>query len=94
MAGTWGAIATGIFASKAINPSAPDGAIHGNWHLLGAQTIAVASVWLFTFVGSYIIAKVVDKLLHFTLSEEQQQLGLDILHYGVINERELEEQVA
>jgi Amt family ammonium transporter len=30
MAGTWGALATGIFASKAINPGGADGLIHGN----------------------------------------------------------------
>ena len=82
MAGTWGAIATGIFASHSINSSVPDGVIHGQWHLLGAQLISVAAVWFFTFVMSYLIARIVDKLLHFTVTEEQQQRGLDSLHYG------------
>jgi ammonium transporter, Amt family len=81
MAGTWGAIATGIFASKAVNPAGADGAIHGNWSLLYAQVITVATVWVYTFVATYIIAKVVDKLFHFTLTEEEQQVGLDVVHY-------------
>jgi Amt family ammonium transporter len=94
MAGTWGALATGIFASHAINPSVPDGALHGNWSLLGAQFISVAAVWLFTFVASYAIARVVDRLVRFTVTEEQQQRGLDVLHYGVVAHHEFEEQAA
>ncbi len=82
VAGTWGAIATGIFASKAINPQGADGLIHGNLNLLGAQFIAVSTVWVFTFAVTYVLAKVVDKLFHFTVTEEQQQLGLDVFHLG------------
>jgi len=82
MAGTWGALATGIFASKAINPAGVDGLIYGNWHLLWAQIIAVVAVWSFTFVVTYALAKIVDRLVHFTVTERQQRLGLDIYHYG------------
>jgi Amt family ammonium transporter len=82
MAGTWGALATGIFASKAINPAGADGLIHGNWHLLLAQLTAVVSVWIFTFVGTYAIAKIIDQFMHFTATESEQWLGLDLFHYG------------
>lgn len=82
MAGTWGAIATGIFASKAINPAGADGALYGNYDLLVAQFNSVAAVWVFTFVGTYLLARLVDRLIHFTVTEEQQQLGLDHYHYG------------
>ena len=94
MAGTWGAIATGIFASHSINSSVPDGAIHGQWHLLGAQLISVGAVWFFTFVMSYLIARIVDRLLHFTVTEEQQQRGLDVLHYGFDANEQTENSVA
>jgi Amt family ammonium transporter len=83
MAGTWGALATGIFASKAINPAGADGLIHGNWHLLLAQLAAVVTVWIFTFVGTYAIAKLIDQFMHFTATESEQDLGLDLFHYGV-----------
>lgn len=82
MAGTWGAIATGIFASRAINSAGADGALYGNYDLLVAQFGSVAAVWAFTFVMTYLLARVVDRVCHFTVTEEQQQLGLDHYHYG------------
>jgi Amt family ammonium transporter len=82
MAGTWGALATGIFASKAINPAGADGLIHGNFHLLLAQLTSVLAVWAFTFVGTYAIAKIIDQFMHFTASESEQEQGLDVFHYG------------
>lgn len=82
MGGAWGAVATGIFASKSVNPVGVDGAIHGNWSLLYAQLVTVAAVGAFTFVSTYVIAKVVDKIFHFTVTEEEQQIGLDAFHYG------------
>src|SRR5688572_6149694 len=39
--GILGAIATGIFASRAINPAGADGAIYGNWSLVVTQLTAV-----------------------------------------------------
>jgi len=82
MAGTWGALATGIFASKAINPAGADGLIHGNSSLFVAQLASVVAVWLFTFVGTYAIAKIIDQFMHFTASASEQEQGLDIFHYG------------
>jgi Amt family ammonium transporter len=83
MAGAWGAVATGIFASKAINAAGADGLIHGNPQLVVAQIAAISATAVFTFITTYIIAKVVDKLLLFTVSEEHQQRGLDAWHYGI-----------
>jgi Amt family ammonium transporter len=81
MAGTWGALATGIFASKTVNPAGADGLIYGNWHLFVAQLAATAVVWIFAFLGTYVIAKVVDMLVGFTVSRKEQEQGLDISHY-------------
>ncbi len=89
MAGTWGALATGIFASKAINPGGADGLIYGNTHLFLAQLASVVAVWIFTFVGTYVIAKVVDHFINFTASQSEQELGLDLYHYGEEAERPL-----
>ena len=80
MAGTWGALATGLFASKAINPAGADGLLHGNTHLILAQLTSVVAVWIFTFVGTYAIAKIIDQFMSFTASESEQELGLDIFH--------------
>jgi Amt family ammonium transporter len=81
MAGTWGALATGIFASKTINPAGADGLLHGNPGLLYAQVVSTVVVWIFSFVMTYGIAKVVDMLMGFTVSNEEQKVGLDISHY-------------
>jgi ammonium transporter, Amt family len=82
MAGTWGALATGLFASKAINPAGADGLFHGNTHLLFAQLASVVAVWVFTFVGTYAIAKIIDQFMNFTASQSEQEQGLDLFHLG------------
>jgi ammonium transporter, Amt family len=81
MSGTWGSIATGIFATKLVNPGGADGALHGNFSLLYAQLAATASVWFFTFVVTYAIARLVDMWVGFTVSRRVQQVGLDAAHY-------------
>ena len=81
MAGTWGALATGIFASKAINPAGADGLLHGNASLLYAQIISTVVIWIFAFTITYAIAKIVDLLIGFTVSHEEQKVGLDVSHY-------------
>lgn len=81
MAGTWGALATGIFASKLVNQSGADGLIHNNWQLFSAQCAAVIAVWVFSFSVTYAIAKLVDFMVGFTVSKKEQELGLDVSHY-------------
>ncbi len=81
MAGTWGSIATGIFATKLVNPGGADGLLHGNPSLLGAQFIATAVVWVFTFGMTYGITKLVDLCVGFTVSKAEQEIGLDATHY-------------
>jgi Amt family ammonium transporter len=81
MSGTWGSLATGIFASKAINPGGADGLLHGNPSLLLSQLYATAAVWFFTFIVTYGITKLVDLLVGFTVSREVQEVGLDAGHY-------------
>jgi len=81
MAGTWGSLATGIFASKVVNPGGADGLLHGNPSLLLSQLYATAAVWFFTFIVTYGITKLVDLLVGFTVSREVQEVGLDAGHY-------------
>jgi Amt family ammonium transporter len=85
MAGTWGAIATGIFASKAINPQGADGLLFGGMALFKSQCLSVAVAWFWTFVSTYILVKAIDKVLHFTVTENEQEAGLDRFHYGKVS---------
>jgi Amt family ammonium transporter len=76
--GTWGAIATGLFASKAINSAGADGLFFGNPGQLITQIKAVLITWVFVFVASFIILKVVDAIVGLRISDEEEKMGLDL----------------
>lgn len=76
--GMWGALATGLFASKAINAAGADGLFYGNPAQLGIQALAVLISVVFAFVGTFIILKLVDGLMGLRVSEEDERKGLDL----------------
>lgn len=82
MSGTWGAIATGIFASKTINPAGADGLIHGNVHLFGVQLLSVLIAWVFSFSATYLIAKAIDMTRGLSVGLPEEEVGLDISQHG------------
>lgn len=82
MAGTWGALATGIFASKAINPAGADGLIFGNFHLFQAQVISVSVAWVYAFGMTFVLAKLFNAIRPLTVSYEAEEVGLDIAQHG------------
>ena len=82
MAGTWGAIATGLFASKAVNPDGADGLLHGNAGLFWAQLISVAVAWVFSFSATYALAWVLDKTRGLSVQPHEEEVGLDIAQHG------------
>lgn len=77
--GTWGAIATGIFATKSINPAGADGLLYGNASLLGAQIISVIATYALAIVGTFIILKIVSLITPLRVSEREEEKGLDKL---------------
>jgi Amt family ammonium transporter len=76
--GTWGAIATGLFASKAVNEAGNNGLFFGNPGLLGVQIVAVLTTWIFAFIGALILLKLVDVVIGLRVGEEQEIMGLDL----------------
>jgi len=76
--GTWGALATGLFASKAINSAGADGFFFGNPGQLWIQFVAVLAAWVLAFVGTFIILKVIDWTMGLRVTDEDEQLGLDL----------------
>ncbi|MDA8215689.1 MAG: ammonium transporter [Nitrospiraceae bacterium] len=80
--GTWGALATGLFASTAINPAGKNGLFFGNPPLLGIQAIAVVATYVFVFVATLIILKIVDRTIGLRVDEEQESIGLDQSQHG------------
>jgi Amt family ammonium transporter len=76
--GTWGALATGLFASRAINPAGFDGLFFGNPGQLWTQFIAVAVTMVFAFVMTVIILKLIDLVIGLRVTEEEEEKGMDI----------------
>jgi Amt family ammonium transporter len=80
--GTWGAIATGLFASKAINSAGNDGLFFGNASLLWSQIISICAAWVYAFVVTLIILKVLDWTMGLRVDEESEFIGLDQALHG------------
>jgi Amt family ammonium transporter len=75
--GAWGAIATGLFASSAVNSAATNGLINGNPGQLGIQLVAVAAVIAYAAVMTFVILKVINLFVALRVPEQDEVLGLD-----------------
>jgi Amt family ammonium transporter len=80
--GTWGAIATGLFASKLINEAGNNGLFYGNAGQLGVQVLSVAAAWAYSFIVTLIILKVLDATMGLRVSDEDESTGLDLSLHG------------
>jgi Amt family ammonium transporter len=80
--GTWGALATGVFATAAVNAAGADGLLHGNAPLLWTQVKAVAVTWVYAFVATLVILKVLDRLVGLRVALDQEVEGLDLTQHS------------
>jgi ammonium transporter, Amt family len=80
--GVIGALLTGLFASKAVNPAGADGLFFGNPAQLGIQAVAVIVTLVFCFVGALVLLKVVDAVVGLRVYEEDEVVGLDLSQHG------------
>lgn len=85
--GTWGALATGLFASKAINAAGNNGFFFGNPGQLWIQFITVVATWILAVVGTYIILSIVKAIVGLRVADEEERMGLDLSQH---NERAYE----
>src|SRR6266581_3627565 len=76
--GTWGAIATGLWASKAVNPEGADGLFFGNPGQLWTQIVAILASYALAAVMTAVILKVVDAIVGLRVPEEDEVAGLDL----------------
>ena len=79
--GIWGALATGLFASKAINPAGADGLFFGNPKQFLIQAVAVGVTVVYSFVMSYIIYKIIDLVIKVRVTEKDETIGLDLTQH-------------
>jgi Amt family ammonium transporter len=81
MGGTWGALATGIFATTAVNASS-SGLIDGNWKQVLIQIAAIAATMAYAFIVSWLLAKALKATMGLRVKEEEESVGLDISQHG------------
>jgi Amt family ammonium transporter len=80
--GAVGAILTGVFAWKQINPGGNDGLYYGNPAQLGPQLAGVVATLVFAGMGTFIILKVVDAVVGLRVKQQAEEDGLDISQHG------------
>jgi Amt family ammonium transporter len=82
MGGTWGALATGLFATTTVNSAGFDGLFYGNPNQLFIQAGAVVISILFSFGMTFVLTKVVSFFTPLRVSENEEEVGLDISEHG------------
>jgi len=81
--GTWGALATGLFAFAAISGIAGlDGLSHGRGAQMVDQLIAIGAVWGYSFVATALILKVLDVTMGLRVKDDEEVAGLDVSQHG------------
>ncbi|HVO92379.1 MAG TPA: ammonium transporter [Terriglobales bacterium] len=85
--GTWGALATGLFASKAVNAAGNNGLFFGNSGQLWIQLVGVVSTIAFSMVVTAIILLVLKAVMGLRVADDEERMGLDLTQH---NERAYE----
>ena len=80
--GMIGALATGVFATRLVNPAGADGLLFGNPGQLAVQALAVAAVAAYAAVVTWGLLKLIDGVIGLRVSPEEEQRGLDTTQHG------------
>lgn len=85
--GTWGALATGLFASKAVNPAGNNGLFFGNPGQLWIQFETVVVTIVFAMVATAVILAILKATMGLRVADDEERMGLDLTQH---NERAYE----
>jgi Amt family ammonium transporter len=80
--GILGTLATGLFATVAVNAGGSNGLFYGNPRQLAVQALAVGVILVYSFVATYGILKLLDKTMGLRVTDEEEVLGLDLSQHG------------
>jgi Amt family ammonium transporter len=80
--GSLGALATGVFATTAINAAGANGLFYGNPKLLAIQALAVVVTLVYSFGVSFLLLKILDKTMGLRVEKEDEVMGLDLSMHG------------
>jgi Amt family ammonium transporter len=76
--GMWGAVATGIFATKAVNAAGADGLLYGNPGQLWIQIKATLITIVYSAIVTYVLLKLVQLVIGLRADEHDERVGLDL----------------
>jgi Amt family ammonium transporter len=79
--GIWGALATGLFASKLVNPAGADGLFFGNPKQFGVQLLTVIVTIGYAFVVTLVLYKLIDLVMGVRVGEKEEMMGLDLTQH-------------
>lgn len=80
--GTWGMIATGLFASTEVNPSGSDGLFYGYPYQFLVQVVAAIVAWIVAGIMSWVLVRTLTLVLSPRVDEEAEIMGLDLDQHG------------
>jgi Amt family ammonium transporter len=80
--GLIGGVLTGVFATTAVNSAGANGLLAGNAALLGPQILGMLIAGAYSFIFTFVVAKVLDKTIGIAVSEREEEVGLDISEHG------------
>jgi len=79
--GILGTLATGLWATKAVNPAGNNGLFYGNPELFLIQLKAVVITIVYSLVVSWVLLKLVDAVIGLRVSEDEERIGLDLTQH-------------
>jgi Amt family ammonium transporter len=82
--GIIGALATGVFATKTVNPAGADGLLYGNPGQLWIQLVAVVVVAVYAAAVTWVILKVLGATVGLRVSDQEERQGLDTSQHGEV----------
>jgi ammonium transporter, Amt family len=80
--GIFGALMTGLLATRSVNPAGGDGLFYGNPAQLLVQCAAVAATIAFSALVTYILLKLLGATMGIRSGDENQSEGLDLVEHG------------
>jgi Amt family ammonium transporter len=82
LGGIWGALATGIFASVAVNSAGADGLVYGGGMQVVKQLVDIVAVGAYAFIGTTILGKLIDITIGLRVGQTEETVGLDLSQHG------------
>jgi len=82
--GLWGALATGLFASVAVNPGGANGLFYGNGYQFVVQAVGACAAIIYSAIVTYIILKGIDAVIGLRVDVEEEVQGLDLNQHSEI----------